>query len=149
MDAVERSLPGSELPLARVTASLVAACAAATCIQVGYWEENKKLWKHALEVTNENYMAHTQLGNNLLKDGKIEQIKEAKRHFLEALQIEPDFPFALYYLGLASSTQGNLDDAVHYYKKVLEIAPNFARADFQLAIAYQNQGKLDLAAYQR
>ena len=52
----------------RVAASLaganVLAFAAASWVQVGYWRNDVTLYEHALAVTDDNYVAHTNLGTS-------------------------------------------------------------------------------------
>ena len=41
--------------------------------QCGYWKNSIKLWNHALSVTKNNYIAHSNLGIALFEEGKIEE----------------------------------------------------------------------------
>ena len=42
-------------------------------IQVSYWKDSQSLWTHALAVTSGNYYAENNLGNTLLRMGKVDE----------------------------------------------------------------------------
>jgi hypothetical protein len=57
--------------------------------QTMYWNNSSTLFSHALEVTNNNYVIHNCLGQEMYKQGKL---KEAIVHIKSSLQIEPGNP---------------------------------------------------------
>ena len=72
----------------------LAAIAGAVCLlgvgwvgarQVGYWRNSETLFRHAIEVTKNNYVAHDNLGAALDQKG---QYDEALANFEEAFRIE-------------------------------------------------------------
>src|SRR5262249_16109019 len=67
---------------------LIFACAWAARIQVGYWQSKASIWEHSLAVTDESYIAHTNLGIALYEQGKLES---AIQHYRAALRLRPDF----------------------------------------------------------
>ena len=66
--------------------------------QVGLWKDNITLFRHALEVNEENDLAHNMLGCALLEAGRTE---EAIAHFRESLRVNPGYPDAVMNLGVA------------------------------------------------
>ncbi len=64
--------------------------------QLAYWKDNEALFWHALAVTENNYIAHNNLGNALLKKG---QIDEAISQYQEAIRMKPNYAEAHYNLG--------------------------------------------------
>jgi len=66
----------------------VVLCLALTRQQLGHWKDSEALFRHALEVTENNYLAHLNLGSALDEKG---QIDEAIREFQEAIRLKPDF----------------------------------------------------------
>ena len=89
--------------------------------QLGYWRNNETLFRHALAVTENNYLAYNNLGTWLSKKG---QIAEAMDYFHKSLQINPDNPDVLYNLGNAFAKLGNWDEAINNYHHALQITPD-------------------------
>jgi tetratricopeptide (TPR) repeat protein len=127
------------LPVA--AACVLLACAGVARAQVRYWSDGAALWRHALDVNGDNYLAHASLGDILLKQGRT---GEAISHFVEALQLKPD-GLAQNGLGLALMWQGKLDEAIPHFAEALQIKPNFAQARYNLGYALARQGRVDEA----
>ena len=51
--------------LALAGAAIVIACVAVTEVQVGFWRNNETLFRHAIKLTTDNYIAITNLGVTL------------------------------------------------------------------------------------
>jgi tetratricopeptide (TPR) repeat protein len=120
----------------------LSALAITTRFQVRHWRSNKTVFKHAIEVTNNNYVAYCALGEPLLREGKPQ---EAAEYFTEALRAKPDYSEALNNLGYALAKQGKYQQAEGYYHKALKIEPDLIEAHNNLAQASFYQGKLDKA----
>jgi Flp pilus assembly protein TadD len=117
---------------------------AGSWLQVGYWKDSIKLFKHALDVTNNNYVAHYTLGNALASQGDL---VGSVSHFNKALQINPNFAEAHNNLGNALALQGNLTGAIAHYSKALQINPEHVEAHRNLAVGLDRQGKHQKALY--
>jgi Flp pilus assembly protein TadD len=125
--------------LVSVTAAVtLLALMAGSWLQVGYWKDSIRLFKHALEVTSNNYVAHYTLGNALAKEGNL---AGSVSHYHKALQINPNFAEAHNNLGNALALQGNLTGAISHYHKALKINPDHAEAHRNLAVGLDRQGK--------
>jgi tetratricopeptide (TPR) repeat protein len=111
-------------------------------LQTRYWENSHALFKHALNVTENNYLAHNALGNALKEQGKI---NEAMRHYLSALEIKPDYAAPHYSMGHTLAEQGKLDDAINHFQKALQIKPDYAEVHDNLGYAFMMQGKIEQA----
>lgn len=113
-----------------------------TFIQVTYWKNSVTLFEHALKVTQDNYLAHNNLGVALLNQGKSDG---AARHFDLAIQIKRDYPAAHTNMGLVLASQGKLEQAIYYYHEALRIKGNDEKARNNLGIAYASMGRFDEA----
>jgi Tfp pilus assembly protein PilF len=119
-------------------AVMVLALMAGSWLQVAHWKNSVKLFKHALDATSNNYVAHYNLGNALAPQGKL---TGAVSHYNKALQINPNFAEAHNNLGNALALQGNLTGATSHYNKALQINPDHAQAHLNLAVGLDRQGK--------
>ena len=125
--------------MASVTAVvMVLALMVGSWLQVGYWKNSIQLFKHALDVTSNNYVAHYTLGNALAAQGNL---AGAISQYHKALEITPDFAEAHNNLGNALAMQGNLTGAISQYLRVLQLNPDHAEAHRNLAVGLDRQGK--------
>jgi tetratricopeptide (TPR) repeat protein len=119
-------------------AALVAACAALTWVQVGYWHDSTSLWEHACGVTPDNYLAQFNLGHALYEEDRL---RAAIQHFSESARVRPGFAAAYNNRGRALFRQGRTADAMRDYAEALRLDPDYADAHNNLAIALLETGK--------
>jgi protein O-mannosyl-transferase len=110
--------------------------------QTAYWQNSETLWTHTLACTTNNYMAQCNLANNLREQGNADEVIP---HYLEAVQIEPDYAPARYNLGNALFDKGRLDEAIARYREALELRPRYAEARNNLGTALLQMGRVDEA----
>jgi tetratricopeptide (TPR) repeat protein len=121
-----------------VAATLVlGALSTITWQQVGYWKSSVELFRHTLEVTADNAVAHSNLGNALLSSGKT---LEAYQHYAEAIRIQPDFAEAHYNIARILTDQGKLDAALKHYASAIRANPRFKKAYYNQAIILAQKG---------
>ncbi len=130
------------LALPAVAACVLLACAVVAKAQVGYWSDGAALWQHALEVTEDNYVAHNNLGSVLLKQGRAD---EAIPQFAEALHLRPAFALGQANLGMALMSEGKLDEAAQHFVEAIRIKSDFAEAHDGLGNALAGQGRVNEA----
>ena len=123
---------------AAAAALLLAALAAGTWMQVARWKDSFTLFRHALDVTERNYMVHNALGTSLANAGRLD---EAVEHFRLVLEGMPEHPDAHYHLGLALVQQGQVDAGIIHLGRVLELEPEHDRAHDHLGYAYGLLGR--------
>ncbi len=123
----------------------IVLCLALTRQQLGYWKDSETLFQHVLQVTENNCLAHCNLGNALLEKG---QTDEAIRHFQEALRLKPDYADAHNSLGNALDEKGQTDEAIRQYQEALRLEPGFAEAHNNLGIVFGKKGQSDEAIRQ-
>jgi len=127
-------------PVVGVMATVVlVALAAASWVQVGYWRNSTTLYEHALAVTEDNYVAHTNLGTALLAENRVQ---DALWHYREALRIDPEAAQAHANLGVALAASGDQAAAVASLQRALELDDRDASTHVQLADLLARRGRL-------
>ena len=133
--ALARSTP---ILLSVVGGVAVFACLAMTRHQLGYWRDSEVLLRHAIEVTENNELAHRNLGVALYEKG---QTDEAIRQFEEGVRLKPDDAYTHYNLGIAFDKQGQVDKAIGQLQEALRLEPDYADAHYNLGVAFFQQGR--------
>ncbi|HVO66439.1 MAG TPA: tetratricopeptide repeat protein [Syntrophales bacterium] len=127
-----------------VSASLViVVLTTLTVLQVRYWRDSIILFEHALGVTKNNYVMHSNLGASLAEQGKYD---DAVLHYTEALRIKPDDFEARYNIANALARQGKMEESLSHYAEALRIRPDAAAAHNNMGIALSYLGRTDEAA---
>jgi len=129
-----------KIVLATTATALLLIFTAATWFQNKYWTNNVALFKHSLDVTNDNDVAHQKLGEALAAQGKTD---EAVRHYYEALRIKPDLVAAHLNLGAALREKGKINEAVEHFSMALRAEPDCAEAYYELGVTLEKQGNFD------
>ena len=117
-------------------------CLCVTSQQLEYWQDSETLFGHALAVTEDNYVAHNNLGLALEKKG---QTDEAIRQYQEAIRLTPGFAEAHNNLGIALQNQGQLDEARSQFQEALRLEPNNAEIHNNLGASLSETGQTDQA----
>ena len=116
---------------------LVLAALVLTWWQTGFWRDTRTVFTRAAAVTRDNALAHTKLGNIALEEKRLD---EARRHFVEALRIEPRNPERYCSLGCVYAEEGDSDAALRCFRKAVELAPSHPAANYNLGCALLDQG---------
>ncbi len=116
--------------LALAAAVIISILTVMTQTQVGYWKNSFTLFKHALAVTSDNYIAHRSVGDELFHQGKTD---EAIRHYRETLRISPNYAQAYHNLGAALFHKGKIDEAIIYFQEALRLEPDLTGAHKNLS----------------
>jgi protein O-mannosyl-transferase len=107
------------VPLA-VAACLV--CTVMSWIQIGYWRNSETLFRHALEVTSDNFVANSSLGRYLMAEPG--RLSEALPYLEIAVRIDPDSASAHTDLGVGLEKTGNLPDAIAQLQAAVRLDPD-------------------------
>jgi protein O-mannosyl-transferase len=113
--------------------------------QLGYWQDSETLFRRALAVTENNWMAHSQLGIALGHKGEDD---EAIPQFREAIRLNPDYAEAHSNLGVALGRKGENDEAINELQEALRLKPDDADSHFNLGCAFGIKGENDEAVNQ-
>ena len=81
-------------------------------------------------------------GAGYLAEGSFEQ---ARRRFLEAIEVDPKIPEAYNGVGVTWRMRNDLRQALAWYKKALAVDPDFGDAYYNMACVYAVEGKVELA----
>jgi len=126
--------PRMKPALATLAILTCAACAPVAEAQIQYWKNSESLFRHALDVTSGNYLAHYNLGVAL--SANPERLPEAVREYQAALQIRPDYAEARNNLAVAlSGIPGRSAEVLANYEAALQLDPNSAFAHNNLGNA--------------
>jgi tetratricopeptide (TPR) repeat protein len=139
--------------LAAASAIVLAACAAITVRQIGFWSESETLFRHALAVTNDNGVARECLASALLEKRKsgvvvpqavsAERGAEAIAHLREAARLLPGHAHVHLNLGIALFATKNKEEAAAHLRIALETMTFHANGHFLLGLLLLDKGELD------
>jgi tetratricopeptide (TPR) repeat protein len=105
--------------------------------QIKYWENSDVLFMHAMEVTKDNYMAHSGIGKVYMDRGQYE---EAKVHFLQAITINPTYSETHNNLGIIYLLQKKYDESINQFQEAVKYRPTNAKAYNNMGIALSMKG---------
>ena len=125
--------------LAFAVAVVAVSMAASTFVQAGYWRSSHTLYERAIEVTDHNWVAHTNLGVVLAKEGRV---NDAMAQYRQALQIKPDYVEARRLLAFHLANGGKVDEAITHFREALKISPKDPEAHNNLGSLLARQGKI-------
>jgi Tfp pilus assembly protein PilF len=123
----------------------IVLCMVLTRHHLGHWKDSETLFRHALEVTKNNDLAHNNPGTALADQG---QMDEAIIHFREAIRLKPDYAQARYNLGTALGEKGQMDEAIIHFREATRLRPDNIDAHYNLGMALYQQGRTDEAIRQ-
>jgi tetratricopeptide (TPR) repeat protein len=119
----------NKVAVAGVGMVLLVLLAASTRRQVEFWQHDVSLYKRAIAVTDNNQLAHKNLGNAYLRNGQVQQ---AIAHYETCLRIDPADSTIYNNLAAAMIQMDQLDEAVAYLKKALQLDPGYVQAENNL-----------------
>ncbi len=136
-------IPNARNVLSGAALVVLAVFSVLTRQQLGYWKDGETLFRHAIAVTDHNYLAYSSLGSCLNEQGRT---AEAIEYATKAIRIQPNYPEGHYNLGTLLLSAGRNAEAIEQFEMALKQNPRFADAENNLGKAFENEGKLDDAA---
>jgi 4-amino-4-deoxy-L-arabinose transferase-like glycosyltransferase len=82
------SVPRARRVLSAAAVAALALLSIVSVFQLRHWRDSEALFRHALDVTRRNAVAHAYLGAALLERGRVD---ETLRHYRRAVEVEPSF----------------------------------------------------------
>jgi tetratricopeptide (TPR) repeat protein len=140
-DPAESKQPGLWLAIPAVL--VLVALAFATHRQIGYWQSNRDLWSHTLDVTHNNFIAEDNLGGALILEGNEE---DAHVHFEAASHINPRDPMSDSNLGTYYQTHNQMREAITQYEAAITLTSDpglLAQTYANLGTAQRSLGQDD------
>jgi tetratricopeptide (TPR) repeat protein len=120
----------------------LAGCLGATTVQLGYWQNSITLARHAIEVTDNNYVAYESLGEAI---GGLGQPQRALAYFAEAVRLAPDWPQGQFNYGITLSETGQTNEAIKHLQAAVKLVPDFPLGRTYLGQTLLSCGKTDAA----
>jgi tetratricopeptide (TPR) repeat protein len=107
-------------------------------VQAGYWQNSRTLFEHTLSVTQDNVIAHFQLGLAFDQQG---QLNKALFQYSRALEIDPNYTPAHTNIGAILTHKGDIKGAFYHYYEALRQNPGDYGAYSNLGAIWAAQGK--------
>jgi tetratricopeptide (TPR) repeat protein len=115
------------------------ACLLLARAQTEYWQNSGTLFQHALDVTENNFVAEYNLGNYLMNNRRS---AEAVPHFEAALRVHSEYPEAENNLGMIlGNMPGRMPDAITHFQAAVRLRPDLLQAQYNLAVALAQSGR--------
>jgi tetratricopeptide (TPR) repeat protein len=140
--AVVRRWPRTKWATCGVLGAIGVACLVLTRMQVGYWKDSESLFRHAIDVTQGNYVAYNNLG---VVERDRHRLTQAIGDYQEALRIRPSSLEAHNNLSEALLKEGRLDEATVQISETLRLKPDSAEGHVNLGAVLDKRGELDAA----
>lgn len=112
-------------------AALAAVMVWLTTAQIGHWKNSETVFRHALGVTRDNYLAHNNLGAALSAKGDM---AAAAEQFRAALALRPTYPDAHLNLAAVLEKAGRTGEAEQAYRNAIGAAPGLFEARLALGM---------------
>jgi tetratricopeptide (TPR) repeat protein len=119
-------------------AAVLALLGGLTHRQAGLWRDSETLFRHAVAVTEGNWLARVNLGNALVDQGRL---REGKEQYHLSLREKPDHDVASFNLGNAFLREGDSRRAEELYRRAVTINPDYYGAHLALGILLIGQGR--------
>jgi Tfp pilus assembly protein PilF len=137
--------PGRRWIPGMAAGAAIAACLVLTPRQTLFWRDSDTLFEHAIEVTDNNYLAYNNLGFFLSNRGESEK---AMLYYKSALRINPNYDEAHNNLGYSLAELGRYHEATNEYIKALSINPGLTEAHNNFGNALGSIGLNDAAIHE-
>ena len=121
---------------------VTAIMAILTWQQCSYWKNSFTLFNHAVQVTKDNFLGHTNLGIALFEKGNF---TEAIEHYNEAIRLNRDYSYPYHSRGIIYRAQGQYQEAIEDFNSAIRINPDFAQFHYNRGSAFYDVGQYQLA----
>jgi Flp pilus assembly protein TadD len=112
----------------------------ATRSELRHWKNSAALFERALAVTDDNWLARVNLGNEY---SRRSDHRAAMEQYTRALALRPDLPEAHYGMGQALAFLGQLEEAKPHWRRAIDSRPDYSQARYSLAQALIVQDRMN------
>ncbi|WP_420266957.1 tetratricopeptide repeat protein [Candidatus Magnetominusculus dajiuhuensis] len=138
-------IPAKKYATAAAAIVVVIICMVISSMQLRYWRDTITLFRHAISVTDRNYVAYNNLGTALAIKG---QDNASYAAFEMAVSIEPSYKTAYINMGNILLQRNNPQEAIKNYEKAIAIDTQQPGAYHGIGVALLTMGKKrEAAAY--
>jgi tetratricopeptide (TPR) repeat protein len=134
--------PGAQRAFAGAAIAVCAAWMLVTWVSIKYWKDSAALYTRAIAVTDANYLAHMNLGVDLVAQGRYQ---EGMRELYTSLEENQDQAHAHNSLGVALYMVGRKDEAIDQFTQSIRLLPTDAEPHVNLGNALLDMGRIDEA----
>lgn len=114
-------------------------CAFGLRRELWHWRDGVAIFEQAVRVTHNNFVAMTNLGNNL---ARMNQHAAAIDLYQQALRVRPASSETHYNLGSSLADTGQRDGAERHFREAIRIHPGHAQAHNNLANLLADTGRV-------
>jgi len=134
--------PAMKQFLAGLGGLALAGCLAVSSVQLSYWKDSMSLSRHAIKVTENNYVALESLGRTLSSMG---QPQRAITFFAQASAVAPTWPQGQFNYGFTLGLVGQTNEAIERLRAAVNLVPGVAAGRSFLGLELLKFGRTDEA----
>jgi tetratricopeptide (TPR) repeat protein len=131
-----RSRASGRVILPALGCAALTGCAGATICQLDFWRDSIVLFRHAIEVTTDNYAAENCLGKAYERRGTPGDDARALACYELSVKTEPRFPYAQFNLAMALLDAGQVPEALGHLQRAAALEPRDPDIQYDLGIYF-------------
>ncbi|MBF0099851.1 MAG: tetratricopeptide repeat protein [Desulfobacterales bacterium] len=113
---------------------IISALMCISYVQLKHWKNNLTLFSHAVNVTENNFSAYTNLG------ACTANLDLAEEYTQKALNLKHDNTAAHNNMGIMMFKKANYDKAIYHFSEVLRLDAYFKKANYWMGMALFSKG---------
>jgi tetratricopeptide (TPR) repeat protein len=137
-----KTWPHRSLALGSLAGASVAGCMILASTQVWMWKDSRAVYKNAINVTENNALAHVNLGMVYTME---QHHQEAIDEYIAGLRANPNDTVAHNNLALALAQRGEFETPMRHLLEAIRVDPTYGTAYGNLALMLARQGRFQEA----
>ena len=135
--------PRGKILLSLAGGAALMGCLLTTSIQISYWRDSITLFRHAIEVSPDNYIAANCLGKAYEKTGDN---AHALILYRAAVELEPRFPQSQFNYAISLMEFGRTQEGLKHLEAAAALEPRNPEIQFDLGVYFAQHGSWTNAA---